>query len=745
MARAQLKASRETAPPQKSSGVTPASWLYTPALDLIVGCGAWSAPLLLVTYAVSQSSAAGMAMVFYALALVFNYPHFMATIYRAYGTREDFSKYRVFTVHITALLVLTAILTHASFKLLPWVFTLYINWSPWHYSGQNYGLLMMFARRNGATSASAVRRALYGAFLISYLMLLISFNTGVSQVPLVLSLGIPAQISFWSRIACGVIFALLGGFAFYHLIRQTSLRAMLAPLTLFSTQILWFVLPHILEFGIGWKRPQTLYSSGMLAVMHSAQYLWVTSYYARREAGTLAVAKPGWSLWRYFATLTAGGIALFIPGPWLVSYAFHYDITVSLLIFTALVNIHHFILDGAIWKLRDGRIAALLLNTREPVGEENSESVLGGATRWLRGSTSAARALRIAAMLVLFLWGGIEVVRYSLSFNGNEISSLMRALRLDPYDASAQTRIAGGEADAGDWQAAEAALRKAIAVNPRRPGPQIELGRALIEHGQYEEAYAQYRQIAVLFPDDADALTNLGTLAERLGHEDEAIASWQRALQADPARIGVHLLLAEALQKQSKPELASAHYEEYFRQVLAHPELRPEPKLLIPILLKCASLNAELGRTDVAITNYKLAADIAGKNHEPDLEGQAYASAAELQAKAGNAAVAARSYQQAIVADAASGDQRNQAKDWFNYGQLLRQRHLTRLAYACLLKSEDLLHQGAPSPELETATASRRQLETELGRESAGVRRDLSNVLAQATVLEPKDFPKVAN
>jgi len=93
-------------------------------------------------------------MVFYGLALVFNYPHFMATIYRAYGTREDFSKYRVFTVHATALLILTAILTHTSLKLLPWVFTLYINWSPWHYSGQNYGLLMMFARRNEAGDAA---------------------------------------------------------------------------------------------------------------------------------------------------------------------------------------------------------------------------------------------------------------------------------------------------------------------------------------------------------------------------------------------------------------------------------------------------------------------------------------------------------------------------------------------------------------------------------------------------------------
>src|SRR5260370_19191378 len=216
MAKSQFKASGEPAAKTVSSGRPWGSWLYAPALDLIVGCGAWSAPLLLVTYLLSQSSTLNLATVFYALALVFNYPHFMATIYRAYGTREDFSKYRVFTVHVTALLILTAILTHTSLKLLPWVFTLYINWSPWHYSGQNYGLLMMFARRNGAAPTTTERRALYGAFLISYLMLLITFHTGPSQNFLLLSLGISARASCLARIISGALFASFLGFASYR-------------------------------------------------------------------------------------------------------------------------------------------------------------------------------------------------------------------------------------------------------------------------------------------------------------------------------------------------------------------------------------------------------------------------------------------------------------------------------------------------------------------------------------------------
>jgi hypothetical protein len=63
----------------------------------------------------------------------------------------------------------------------------------------------------------------------------------------------------------------------------------------------------------GWEIPQSRYSSGVLAVMHSAQYLWITSYYARREAA--GEHGRSWRPWAYFAVLIAGGIALFIPGP----------------------------------------------------------------------------------------------------------------------------------------------------------------------------------------------------------------------------------------------------------------------------------------------------------------------------------------------------------------------------------------------------------------------------------------------
>ena len=203
----------------------------------------------------------------------------------------------------------------------------------------------------------------------------------------------------------GVAFIGCSAYGWSGLAEQVGWRRLLPAVTLFSTQFLWFLLPTVLSIAEGLRLPQSRYSSGVFAVMHSAQYLWITSYYARREAG--AKGAGGWRPFAYFAVLVAGGIALFVPGPWLASRIFHSDFAASFLIFTALVNIHHFILDGAIWKLRDSRIAALLLNSRERLSDATAEagSRWGSRLRWVVGNSRPARTLRIAAAIILLAWG----------------------------------------------------------------------------------------------------------------------------------------------------------------------------------------------------------------------------------------------------------------------------------------------------------------------------------------------------
>ena len=58
--------------------------------------------------------------------------------------------------------------------------------------------------------------------------------------------------------------------------------------------------------------------------------------------------------------MVIGGLALFLPVPWLASYGAHVDFTASVLIVTAVVNLHHFMIDGVVWKLRDPRVSRAL-------------------------------------------------------------------------------------------------------------------------------------------------------------------------------------------------------------------------------------------------------------------------------------------------------------------------------------------------------------------------------------------------
>jgi tetratricopeptide (TPR) repeat protein len=498
-------------PPALTVSPPVSRWLYHPAVDLIVGCGAWSAPLLLVASRSAPGATRSWAVLFYLLALALNYPHYMATVYRAYHTRTEFEKYRLFTFHITAFLVVMGAASHIWAPLASWIFTLYVTWSPWHYTGQNFGLVMMFARRNGVPPTDRERRALYLAFLASYALLFITFHTGPSSDPLVHSLGIPAAVAAPVRRVLLLLFGALVTTVLVRMLTRSGLGAMLAPLTLVSTQCLWFVIPTLAQWLGGAQVQQTRYSTGVLAVMHSAQYLWITSYYARREAES--EHGGAWRPWSYAATLLAGGIALFVPGPWVTSYLFGVDFTRSVLVFTAIVNIHHFLLDGAVWKLRDGRIAALLVDSRRQAAESALEAgrAVRLASAWLAGPSSGARAVRVATLVVLCVWAALDQTRFVLGTSADSLPALRLASTLNPHDTAVQQRKA----------------------------------RLLINDRRFQEAYDDYQAYLIRQPQDVTALVNAGVLAMQLGMERDAVRKWQTALDIDPALDRVPRYLAQ--------------------------------------------------------------------------------------------------------------------------------------------------------------------------------------------------------
>jgi tetratricopeptide (TPR) repeat protein len=746
------------APPHGGQSASPTPWIFGPWVDLIVGCGAWSAPLLALAFYASNAHARAWTIAFYFLALLCNYPHFMATVYRAYHTHSEFAKYRIFTLQTALLLLAAGIAAHLWYPLLPWIFTLYICWSPWHYTGQNFGLLMMFARRSAVVPTPLERRALRLAFAASFVMLMLSFHTGASADPMVLSLGLPTKFTLPARAALAMFFFAATLWAFGSMLQraksQDGLRSaahhLFPSMVLAATQFLWFLLPAMVELATRHDVPQTRYSSGLLAVLHSTQYLWITSYYQRREAR--AAGNLSWKFSSYLLTLIAGGIALFIPGPWLVSRLFHADFAASFLTFTALVNIHHFILDGALWKLRDSRVSTLLLSNAESksnaksnvvveTGKSAPESRVVFAFRWFASATPAACAIRVAAVIALFAVAALDQLHFYWFNRADNLPALQRAAALNPHDSAVQLRLARAEAAIGQRDAELVAAREAARLNPWNVSAQETLSRALLEQGRSDEAYAQYRFMLDHWPSNTDALVDYGLLARQRGNDAEAIDSWQRAIAIDPAQLHAQLYLAQALEQQGEPQAAANHYRAYLQLALAHPaEHHNDAPALLVALLKVADADAAANRFSDAQLAYTSSARLAATIGDHALESLALEHLADTQEKSGDIVSAADSHQRALRADAASSDSRSAAADWLNYAQFLRRHHQPEeLVFASLLHAEQLLL-TTPSDELGDVVQARQQSQSRLGLATATVRANEDSVLQKALSLSPSEF-----
>lgn len=107
------------------------------------------------------------------------------------------------------------------------------------------------------------------------------------------------------------------------------------------------------------------------------------------------------------------------------------------------------------------------------------------------------------------------------------------------------------------------ALRQAIQQLPGQADPHLLLASVLMKQNEAAGAAAERKIAADLMRahmdfQRAEVATNSGKSSLAAGKIDEAIAQFREALTFDPAYIEAHLQLAEALEKQGKPEEAEA-------------------------------------------------------------------------------------------------------------------------------------------------------------------------------------------
>ena len=133
-----------------------------------------------------------------------------------------------------------------------------------------------------------------------------------------------------------------------------------------------------------------------------------------------------------------------------------------------------------------------------------------------------------------------------------------KALQLDPNCASAHLNLAMTYAQGGDFAAAEAQFRLAVAGRPTAE-TYNGLGYVLARQGRTDEAVAEYRKAIEVDPKFVPAYNNLGELLARQGKLAEAEASYRSSLAAKPSA-AVYNALGNLLRQQGKADEAAEQF-----------------------------------------------------------------------------------------------------------------------------------------------------------------------------------------
>jgi tetratricopeptide (TPR) repeat protein len=107
--------------------------------------------------------------------------------------------------------------------------------------------------------------------------------------------------------------------------------------------------------------------------------------------------------------------------------------------------------------------------------------------------------------------------------------------------ACTTANLAPGTAEAPERVPAEAMpeYREAVRLDPNSPSAHANLGNALVDQGELEQAVAAYHEAVRLEPTNADLWLRIGQLYEQMGRGDDALQSLETGLEVDPANAGI--------------------------------------------------------------------------------------------------------------------------------------------------------------------------------------------------------------
>lgn len=178
-------------------------------------------------------------------------------------------------------------------------------------------------------------------------------------------------------------------------------------------------------------------------------------------------------------------------------------------------------------------------------------------------------------------WGGLADAHHLLAMSGGERpadgysraeAAARRALALDP--GAADVRATLGSIlfrFHRDFQAAEAEFRRALADHPGSATAHHDYAWFLVSLGRFDEGLAEIRAARVLDPLSPRASADVGWVLYRARRHGEAITEMRRVLELEPDWLGARHCLERALAHLGRLEEARAEARESLRLERAEP------------------------------------------------------------------------------------------------------------------------------------------------------------------------------
>ena len=187
----------------------------------------------------------------------------------------------------------------------------------------------------------------------------------------------------------------------------------------------------------------------------------------------------------------------------------------------------------------------------------------GIANRWRYGAVALPLLAVTASVLC------IGLTHRQIGYWKDDESLWRRALAITEGNGLAHLNLGAALLDKRQFDEAIGHLEESLRIEPVAQDAHINLAYALTKQHRLAEAGEHYQAALRLNPNDAGLHNDLGLTLARLGRMDEAIKHYSEALRLKPAFAEVHYNLGLILAKRAKYLESAAHFREVLR-------LRPE-------------------------------------------------------------------------------------------------------------------------------------------------------------------------